>query len=73
MIEKPIEKAVALDAFGGSQSRLARALKISRQAVHKLPEGPIPERWALKLRYEIKPDIFGEAPAAISPKRKAAA
>lgn len=72
MTAKPIEKTAALDAFGGSQSRLARALNISRQAVHKLPEGPIPERWALKLRYELKPSIFGPSESAPSKKRQAA-
>lgn len=58
MDQKLISKAKALEAYSGSQSDLARALGVSRQAVHKLPDGPIPERWELKLRYELRPDIW---------------
>jgi hypothetical protein len=59
MNQRAISKQDAIDAYGGSQAALARALGCSRQFVHKLPDGPLPERWALKLRYELKPDLFG--------------
>lgn len=54
-----ISKQQALAAYDNSQSALAKALGVSRQAVHKLPDGDVPERWALKLRYELRPEIFG--------------
>lgn len=59
-----ITKAEAVAAYGGSQAELARALGISRQAVGKWPDGPIKEGWALKLRYELRPDVFGPATPA---------
>jgi DNA-binding XRE family transcriptional regulator len=58
-----ISKSQALAAYANSQADLARALGVSRQAVHKLPDGPIPERWELKLRYELKPDVFAKQAA----------
>lgn len=60
-----ISKTEAVAAYGGSQAALARALGVSRQAVHKQPEGPIPELWELKLRYELRPDIFGPSPQEV--------
>jgi len=42
-----------------TQSNLARALGISRQAVSDWPNGkPIPEAQALKLRFILKPELF---------------
>ena len=61
-----ISKEQAVAAFDGSQAKLARALGISRQAVSKV-QGDIPELWAMKLRYELRPDLFPP-----SPDRKAA-
>lgn len=44
----------------GSQQLLADALGISRSAVAMWSrEKPIPREHALRLRYELKPDIFG--------------
>lgn len=44
-----ITKAEALAAFGGNQSSLARFVCVSRQAVQKLPEGPLPSKYVLVL------------------------
>lgn len=44
-----ITKAEALAAFGGNQSSLARFVCVSRQAVHKLPDGPLPPKYVLVL------------------------
>lgn len=53
-----ITKSDAVNLFGGNQAALARALGIQRAAVSKWADGPIPERWALKIRYQIKPEAF---------------
>ncbi|KAF1045637.1 hypothetical protein [Xylophilus sp.] len=43
------------------QSELARLLGVSRSAVAQWPDDqPIPEKQELKLRYELRPDVFGE-------------
>lgn len=55
-----ITKQQALAAYGGSQAALGRALGVTRQAVHAMPGGPLPERYALKLRFVLKPDVFGD-------------
>lgn len=54
-----ITKAEALDAYGGDVAALARALKITRAAIYQWPAGPIGEVHALKLRFVLKPDVFG--------------
>ena len=47
----------------GSQQLLADALGISRSAVAMWSrEKPIPREHALRLRYELKPDVFGPSP-----------
>jgi hypothetical protein len=64
-MDKPITKAQAIAAYDGNAAALARALGVSRQSVHKLKEGPLPERWTLKLRYVLLPQVFAEpAPPA---------
>lgn len=55
-----ITKQEAVAMYGGNQAALARALGIKRAAVSKWKDGPIPERHALKLRYEIKPEGLAE-------------
>lgn len=46
-------------AMYGTQQALADALGISRTAVTMWPDDkPIPERHALKLRFELRPDVF---------------
>lgn len=54
-----ITKEQAIAAYGGNASALARALRITPSAVYQWPEGPIAEVYALKLRYVLKPDVFG--------------
>lgn len=55
-----ITKAEALDAYGGDVAALARALSITRAAIYQWPAGPIGEVHALKLRFVLKPDVFGD-------------
>lgn len=59
-----ITKSDAIKAYGGNASRLAKALGVTRQAVHKIPDGPLPERWELKLRFVLLPEVFGMLPVA---------
>jgi hypothetical protein len=54
-----ITKEEALAAYAGNQAALGRALGVTRQAVHAMPDGPIAEGYALKLRFVLKPDVFG--------------
>lgn len=62
-MDKPISKDEALAAYGGDTLALAEALGITRSAIYQWPDGPIPQAQALRLRYVLKPDVFG-APAA---------
>tara|TARA_R110000737_G_C14241898_1_gene424933 strand:+ start:103 stop:318 length:216 start_codon:yes stop_codon:yes gene_type:complete len=57
MKKTQITKNQAIQLYG-SQSKLAKALSITKGAVSQWPEGPIPEKQALKLIYELKPDAF---------------
>lgn len=59
-----ITKEQAVAVYGGNQAALAKALGITRQAVNAWPSGPIDERHALKLRFVLKPEVFGDQPAA---------
>lgn len=62
-----ISKTDALQAYGGNGAALARALGLTKQAVSAMPEGPLLERHALKLRFVLKPEVFnkpcGDVPA----------
>lgn len=58
-----ITKEQAVAAYGGNQAALARALGVTRQAVSAWPDGLIDERHALKLRFMLKPEVFGDQPA----------
>lgn len=50
------EEAVALF---GSKAELARALGINKASVTEWPDGkPIPERRALQIYYQLKPEAF---------------
>jgi hypothetical protein len=62
-MDKPITKEEALAAYGGDTLALAEALGITRSAIYQWPDGPIPGAQALKLRYVLKPDVFGPAAA----------
>lgn len=72
MSEQTISKSAAIAAYDGNASELARALGISPQAVYQWDEDAIPETHALKLRFVLKPDVFGPAPARADKRRKAA-
>lgn len=56
----PITKAEAIAAYGGNASALARALGITPSAIYQWPDGPVAEVHALKLRFVLKPDVFGQ-------------
>lgn len=61
-----ISKAQAIAAYDGNTAALARALGITPSAIYQWPDGPIGEVHALKLRFVLKPDVFGETPHASS-------
>jgi len=72
MPTETITRKQAVAAFG-SVVALAKALGISRTAVYLWPENdPIPELQALRLRYELCPDVFGPAPADTKKRKRAA-
>ena len=55
-----ISKEEALAMFN-SPTELAQALKITQSAVSQWSAGkPIPEAQALKIRYQLKPELFTE-------------
>lgn len=57
-----ILKEQAVSAYG-TQQALADALGIGRTAVTMWPDGKaIPREHELRLRYELRPDIFEAAP-----------
>ena len=56
-----ITKEQAISAYEGNASALARALGITPSAVYQWPDGPIDERWALKLAFVLKPRQFGDS------------
>lgn len=56
-----IDKSQALAAYDGNASALARALGVTPQAVYQWPDGPIRERYALKLWFVLKPEFFRPA------------
>lgn len=65
MTEQPILKEDALAAYGGVGTELAKALGITPSAVYQWEEGkPIPNEQALKLRFVLRPDLFGTHPTA---------
>jgi len=62
-----ITKHQAIAAYGGKGSALANALGITPSAVYQWPDGPIDERWALKLAFVLRPDIFSPPPDTTAP------
>lgn len=64
MSEIVITKSEAVAAYDGNQAALARALGLTKQAVSAWSDGPIAEGYALKLRFVLKPDVFGTQPPA---------
>ena len=55
----PISKSAAIAAYDGNAAALARALGITPSAIYQWPDGHIAEGYALKLRYVLKPEVFG--------------
>lgn len=54
-----ILKEEAIAAYAGVGAELARALNITPSAVYQWEDGaPIPDNHALRLRYELKPEVF---------------
>lgn len=66
MSQITITKEQALAAYQGNGAALARALSITPSAVSQWPEGPIGEVHALKLRFLLKPEVFGDAIAPLA-------
>jgi transposase-like protein len=61
MTNQIITKEHALAAYGNIGSDLAKALGITPSAVYQWRDGEaIPNEQALKLRYVLKPEVFGE-------------
>lgn len=61
MNEQPIIKEDAIAAYGGIGTELAKALGITPSAVYQWKDGePIPNEQALKLRFVLRPDVFGQ-------------
>lgn len=59
-----VTKAKLLKYFD-TQADIARCLSITRQAVCRWPDdAPIPREQELRLRYELRPDIFSDEEAA---------
>jgi DNA-binding transcriptional regulator YdaS (Cro superfamily) len=52
-----ITKTKAVKLYG-NKAKLADALGISRQAVGQWPAGPIPQKHALRIYYELMPEAF---------------
>ncbi len=41
-----------------TKANLAKALGVTNQAVGQWPDGPIPQKQALKIRFILKPELF---------------
>jgi len=66
-----ITKHDVLRVYGTHQAA-ADVLGIVRHAVSMWPDGPIPDRHALRLRYEIHPEAFSAAAIRNARRRKGA-
>lgn len=66
MSQITITKEQALAAYDGNGAALARALNITPSAVSQWPEGPIGEVHALKLRFVLKPELFGRVDSPVA-------
>lgn len=53
-----ISKEQALALYDNNGAALGRALGVTRQYINGLPDGELPERLALKLRFLVKPEAF---------------
>ncbi len=58
-MSRRLSKHEAIALFS-SAKELAKALGISKSAVSQWPDGPIPDRHDLRIRYELRPEHFRE-------------
>lgn len=72
MSTQTISKADAIAAYEGNGAALARALGITPSAIYQWPDGPIAEGYALKLRFVLKPDVFGPQASEAAPQQAVA-
>lgn len=72
MSTQTISKAEAIAAYEGNGAALARALGITPSAIYQWPDGPIAEGYALKLRFVLKPDVFGMQASEAAPQQAVA-
>ena len=56
-MSRRLSKKEAIALFS-SAKELAKALGISKSAVSQWPDGPIPDKHDLRIRYELKPEHF---------------
>lgn len=56
-MSRRLNKHEAIALFSSAKA-LAKALGISKSAVSQWPDGPIPERHDLRIRYELRPEHF---------------
>jgi len=56
-VSKRLSKHEAIALFS-SAKELAKALGISKAAVSQWPDGPIPDKHDLRIRYELRPEHF---------------
>lgn len=61
-MSRRLSKQEAIALFS-SAKELATALGISKAAVSQWPDGPIPDKHDLRIRYELKPERFRPAAA----------
>lgn len=59
-MSRRLSKQEAIALFS-SAKELATALGISKAAVSQWPDGPIPDKHDLRIRYELKPERFRPA------------
>ena len=62
-MSRRLSKHEAIALFS-SAKELAKALGISKSAVSQWPDGPIPDNHDLRIRYELKPELFRSAGGA---------
>jgi hypothetical protein len=69
----PVLKEAAIAAYNGNGAALARALEVTAAAVYQWPSNkPIPERHALRLRYQLKRNRFDQHGRLVSRTRRVA-
>ena len=63
-----------LPHFGGKKKNIADCLGVTKQLVSQWPlNDPIPNVHQLRLKYELKPELFNDAGELVGPKEDTAA